>query len=94
MLLGLPNQPAAWHFTVPAETHIAFPFSAQCDERQMMFRSLLVLASSTTSALAHPSTAIHDHPHNLSSLPGIELIAAGVLVAALAVAMLLKFKRL
>jgi hypothetical protein len=43
---------------------------------------LVVLLSVSTAAQAHDSVVPHAHPHGVSMLPGIDIIACGLLVLA------------
>jgi hypothetical protein len=44
-----------------------------------MKRLLAVLSSFSTAAQAHESLAPHTHPHGISMLPGIDIVACGLL---------------
>ena len=57
-------------------------------------RNLLVaLSSFSTAAQAHESVVPHTHPHGVSALPGIDIIAYGLLVLAAALVAYWKFRR-
>jgi len=45
---------------------------------------LVVLSSLSASAQAHESLAPHTHPHGMSMLPGVDIVAYGLLALAAA----------
>ena len=54
---------------------------------------LVVLSSFSATAQAHESLAPHTHPHGVSMLPGIDVVAYGLLVLAAALIAYRKFRR-
>jgi len=58
-----------------------------------MKKLLVVLSSFSGSAQAHESLVPHTHPHGVSMLPGIEIVACGLLVLAAALIAYRKFRR-
>jgi hypothetical protein len=54
---------------------------------------LVVLASFSASAQAHESLVPHTHPHGVSMLPGIEIIASVLLAVAAALIAYRRFRR-
>src|SRR5262245_15705512 len=54
---------------------------------------LVVLSSFSSAAQAHESLVPHTHPHGVSMLPGIEIVACGLLVLAAALIAYRKFRR-
>ena len=58
-----------------------------------MQKMLVVFFSFTASVQAHESLVPHTHPHSVSMLPGIEIIAYGLLALAAALIGYWKFRR-
>lgn len=56
-----------------------------------MKKLLAVLSSFNTAAQAHESLAPHTHPHGVSMLPGIDIVACGLLALVGALIAYLKF---
>ena len=54
---------------------------------------LVVLCSFSASAQAHESLAPHTHPHGVSMLPGIDMVACGLLALVVALIVHWKFGR-
>jgi hypothetical protein len=54
---------------------------------------LIVLSSLSASAQAHESVAPHAHPHGMSMLPGIDIVACGLLSLAAALIAYWKIRR-
>jgi len=54
---------------------------------------LVVLCSFIASAQAHESLMPHTHPHGVSMLPGIDIVACGLLALAAALIAYRKFRR-
>lgn len=54
---------------------------------------LVVLSSFSASAQAHESLAPHIHPHGVSMLPGIDIVACGLLALVAALIAYWKFVR-
>jgi len=54
---------------------------------------LAVLFSFSATAQAHESLAPHSHPHGVSMLPGIDIVACGLLALAAALIAYRKFRR-
>jgi hypothetical protein len=58
-----------------------------------MKRSLAVLSSFSTAAHAHESLVPHTHPHGVSMLPGIDIVAYGLFALAAVLIVYWKFRR-
>ena len=58
-----------------------------------MKKLLAVLSSFSTAAQAHQSLVPHTHPHSLSMLPGIDIVACGLLALAAVLIAYWKFRR-
>jgi hypothetical protein len=58
-----------------------------------MKRLLAVLSSFSTATQAHESLAPHTHPHGVSILPGIDIVACGLLAPAAVLIVYWKFRR-
>jgi hypothetical protein len=54
---------------------------------------LAVLFSFSATAQAHESLAPHTHPHGVSMLPGIDMVAWGLLALGAALLAYWKFRR-
>jgi len=54
---------------------------------------LVVLLSFVASAQAHESLVPHTHPHGVSVLPGLDIVACGLLALAAALIAYWKFRR-
>jgi hypothetical protein len=48
--------------------------------------TVLMLAASTSVALAHPSLVSHDHPHAANALAGLDMLLVAAVVVALGLA--------
>ena len=53
----------------------------------------VVLFSFSTAAQAHESLAPHAHPHGISMLPGIDIVACGLLALVVALVVYRKSRR-
>ena len=54
---------------------------------------LVVLFSFSATAQAHESLAPHAHPHGVHMLPGIDIVACGLLALAAALIAYRRFRR-
>ena len=58
-----------------------------------MKKLLVVLSSFSTAAQAHESLVPHTHAHGMTLLPGIDIVACGLLALAAALIAYWKFMR-
>jgi ABC-type arginine transport system permease subunit len=58
-----------------------------------MKKLLAVLFFFSATAQAHESLVPHTHPHGVSMLPGIDIVACGLLALAVVVVAYWKFRR-
>ena len=58
-----------------------------------MLMSALVIAFFSTTAYAHDSLVPHTHPHSVSMLPGIETSLVALLLLAITLVALTRFRR-
>ena len=57
-----------------------------------MKKLIVALSSFSTAAQAHDSLAPHTHPHGVSMLPGIDIVACGLLALVVALIVYWKFR--